>query len=198
MMLDTNISSEKSTNSIIDSLHAAGNFTSLLADMARTGVWPNLPKCSLTLFAPTDYAYAYAREGYHLEAGGLQEVESLPKEGEPLMQLMLRHFLDKKLLPEEIKKDHEEISLSQMILSLDSEGDVRVLSSQPPHAVRKLSNMFMVNLGPAFTSDGKRVFSSRAYDANITAVLEASDGIIYVIDAVLLQRIPTIVVPDSE
>ncbi|MFD7961279.1 DUF6851 domain-containing protein [Streptomyces zaomyceticus] len=175
-------------DTIVGKLQAAGNFTSLLADMARTALWAKLQSDrKYTLFAPTDYAYGYAKEGYHLAAGGLQEVAALPREGEALLQLMYSHLVPTKVPPSEVHKGREDIALDGMVLSFDMEGDITSLLSREPTAVRRLTDMFMVNLGPGHKPDGSAAHSALEYDANLTAIIEASDGIIYVLDAVLLH-----------
>ena len=81
--------------------------------------------------------------------------------------------------------------LSGLTVSFDIEGDISKLSSRSSEEVRRWDDMFMVNLGPYRTPEGEKAFSAGEYTANfISTDLEASNGVIHVIDALLLRPLP--------
>ena len=176
---------------IVETLEAEGHFKALLEDISTTGLSDKLTgKGSFTVFAPNDHAYATAREGYHMAVKGLHLVEPLPVETNALLQVLLHHVLPRKIMGSEMKKRLEDKTLGNMVVSYDIEGDVAVLSSRPANAVRRLNDMFMINLGPFHTPEGEKAFGQREYTANIISTdIEASNGVIHVIDAVLLHPI---------
>lgn len=175
---------------IIARLEADGNFKSLLAALATTGLAEKLRgEGPFTLFAPTDDAFAAAREGLQYRGAritktGPRHVHPLPTERYLLLEALQNHLINGKLPAADLARRREDKTVNGMTVSFDIEGDVSKLKTRPSDAMRKPEDMFMVNLGPA----GR--FSSKEYDANLTRTdIEASNGVIHVIDAVLLHPV---------
>ena len=173
---------------IVDKLQADGNFKALLAAMSTTGLVDTLRgNGPFTLFAPTDDAFAAAEEGLQYRGARITErgprrVHPLPKDRTLLLQALQNHVVYGKLLAADLVKQIEGKTVNDMTISFDIKGDINELKSRPSDAIRKPTDMFMVNLGPA----GK--FSEKAYDANLIRTdIEGSNGVIHVIDAVLLH-----------
>lgn len=95
---------------------------------------------------------------------------------------MQNHLVNGKLLADDLTQRREDKTVNGMTISFDIKGDVSKLKSRSTDAIRKPDDMFMVNLGPA----GR--FSPAQYDANLIRTdIETSNGVIHVIDAVLLH-----------
>jgi transforming growth factor-beta-induced protein len=178
------------TTDVIAKLEADGNFKSLLAALATTGLAEKLRgEGPFTLFAPTDDAFAAAREGLQYRGAripqtGPRYVHPLPTERDLLLQALQNHLINGKLPAADLAGRREDKTVNGMTVSFDIEGDVSKLRARPSDAMRRPEDMFMVNLGPA----GR--FSSKEYTANLTRTdIEASNGVVHVIDAVLLHPV---------
>jgi uncharacterized surface protein with fasciclin (FAS1) repeats len=179
-----------SASDIIGKLEADGNFKQLLAALETTGLKDKLRgKDTFTLFAPIDDAFDAAREGVKYKGerllnGKPRYIHALPTDRDSLLQSIKNHLVNGKLTSDDMVKRREGNTLNEMTISFDIEGDIKKMRDRPSNAVRNPNEFFMVNLGQIAQHNQKE------YDANLTKVdIIASNGIIHVIDAVLLHPI---------
>ncbi|WP_371157549.1 fasciclin domain-containing protein [Jannaschia sp. 2305UL9-9] len=130
---------------IVDTAAAAGSFSTLLAAAEAGGLVETLKGDGpLTVFAPTDDAFAALPEG---------TVESLllPENKDQLVNILTYHVVAGKVMSTDLSDGMEASAVNEGTLTIGTEGGVTV------------------------------------NDANVvTADIEASNGVIHVIDAVLL------------
>ena len=190
MALAASLSSCSTKTTIMDKLQADGNFKTLVTALETTGLAEKLKaEGPFTLFAPTDDAFAAAKEGLQyrgqrITSRGPQRVHPLPKDRESLRQALENHIVSGNLSAADLEKRREDETINNMTISFDIKGNINELRSRPSNAVRRPDDMFMVNLGP----HGK--FSMKEYTSNLISTdIKASNGVIHVIDAVLLHPI---------
>ncbi|MGB3555771.1 MAG: fasciclin domain-containing protein [Jannaschia sp.] len=130
---------------IVDTAAAAGSFTTLLAAAEAAGLVETLKgEGPLTVFAPTDDAFAALPEG---------TVESLllPENQEQLTSILLYHVVPGKVMSTDLSDGMEATTAGEQTLMVD-------------------------------LSDGVKIGEATV----VTPDIEASNGVIHVIDSVLL------------
>lgn len=136
------------TKSIVETAKAAGSFTTLLAAVEAAGLKDALSgKGPLTVFAPTDEAFAALPEG---------TVESLLKDKAKLSSILTYHVVDGAVT-------------AKMVVGLD---EAKTLNGQSV-TVKVKDEAVMINKAKVVKTD-----------------IMCSNGVIHVIDAVMLPKAP--------